>query len=226
MSQSSATRGTRRYLTAQAAVADQLREEILSGQLAAGSRVLQAQVAERMQMSTTPVREAIRELASEGLLTTDPHRGVIVKEPKDAELAEIYELRLVLEGLSIRKTVENATDEQLAIAEQVLTEMEATDDLGAWVVLNAEFHKLLAQFSNSPTLAEFLVNLRNRASLYVAVSLRGDGEHFAQANGEHRAILEACRARDADRAVQIVNEHLNATVDRGHRTLEADHVAT
>ncbi len=208
------------HRTAQAAVAHQLRTEILSGALPPGTRLLQAAVASRMQTSTTPVREAMRELAAEGLVDLDPHRGVIVHHPLDEELAEVYEIRRVLEVLSIRKTVQHITDGQLDRAETVCDAAEEVTDPGEWVQYNRDFHAVLAEASESPELSAILRNLRNRSTLYVALTLRGSPGHITASNAQHRDLVAACRARDAERAVAIVGEHLASTVEIGHRQLK------
>lgn len=211
-----------RHRTAQAAIAHQLRIEILSGKIPPGTRLLQASVAERMKTSTTPVREALRELAADDLVDLDPHRGMVVHQPTEEELAEIYEIRLLLEDLSMRKTVERATEEELDAAERVCDEGDRTTDPSEWVMLNREFHRILAEASRSPKLSAILANLRNRSTLYVALSLREAPGHIRASNEQHRELLAACRARDVDAAVAIVRQHLKQTVELGQRRLERE----
>lgn len=210
------------HRTAQAAVAHQLRVEILTGQLSPGTRLLQASVAERMETSTTPVREALRELASEGLLDVDPHRGVVVHHPTDEELEEVYEIRGVLEPLSIRKTIQCITDDELDDAEDICEQACATSDTGEWAIYNRDFHAALAAGSRSPELSALLSNLRNRSAMYVALSLRGAPEHIAESNRQHQELLDAIRDRDEERAVDIVCRHLRQTVELGHKHLDGE----
>lgn len=209
-----------RHRTAQAAVAHELRVEILTGELSPGTRLRQASVAERMQTSTTPVREALRQLAAEGLLDMDPHRGVVVHQPTDEELEEVYEIRGVLEPLSIRKTVRRITDDEIADAEKIYERAHATADAGEWAIHNRDFHAALADGSRSPELSALLRNLRNRSAMYVAISLRGSPEHIAESNHQHRELLDAVVDRDEERAVDIVCRHLQQTVDLGHRFMD------
>jgi len=201
--------------TTQSIIAERIRIEILSGILAPGSRLMQADLAKRMNTSTTPVREALRELASEGLLHLDPHRGVIVHETSEQELNEIYEIRKLLEPESIAKTVEHITDREIAIARELTLRMDAEADPGTWTVLNNRFHGILADAARSPLLASVVQNLRNRSSQYVASSMRQLAERMRDANLEHTALVEACVDRDVEAATAITLEHLGATVDYG-----------
>lgn len=176
---------------------------------------MQADLAKRMNTSTTPVREALRELASEGLLHLDPHRGVIVHEPSEEELAEIYQIRRLLEPESVAKTVEHITEAEIERARELMSRMESEDDPGTWTVLNNQFHGILAQASRSPLLASIVQNLRNRSSQYVANSMRHLSNRIEEANEEHAALLEACVDGDVDTAVAVTHKHLDATVDHG-----------
>lgn len=201
--------------TTQSIVAERVRIEILSGTLKPGSRLMQADLAKRMNTSTTPVREALRQLASEGLLHLDPHRGVIVHEPSEAELGEIYHIRKLLEPEAIAKTVEHIMEREIDQAREVTARMEAEEDPGTWTVLNNHFHGILVNAARSPLLASVVQNLRNRSSQYVANSMRQASDRIGNANSEHTALLQACIDRDVEAAIAITYKHLEATVDHG-----------
>jgi len=210
------------YRTAQAAVAQGLREQILAGHLPPGSRVLQGDIAKRMRTSTTPVREAMRELTAEGLLDVDPHRGAIVHELTSDELAEIYDMRTVLEPVEISRTVQHITDDELDAAERLLEEMEAEAGIARWVVLNRDFHALLSGAGRSPLLTSVLTNLRNRSAPYVAMNLKVERTRSDVGNSEHRQLLAALRARDQEKAIEVVRLHLGSTVNMGASYLPED----
>jgi len=201
--------------TAQAIVADRLRVEILSGALSPGTRLQQAKVATRMRTSTTPVREAFRELAVEGLVDLDPHRGVIVHEPSKSELLEVYEMRSVLEPICMTKTVERISDREIAAAAALCQQMEREKEPGAWVILNSRFHSVLVASARSPLLVATVNNLRNRSGIYIAASFRLEPERMLGANAEHLAMVEACRARDHEAMLIPVRAHLQATTELG-----------
>ena len=198
--------------TAQAMVASRLRVEILSGTLPPGSRLLQTKLAERMRTSTTPVREAMAELAAEGLVDLDPHRGVIVHEPTERELHEVYEMRSLLDPVLIEKTIANITDSEIQRAAALCGRMEGETEAGTWVVLNSQFHALMDGAARSPLLAGTVRNLRNRSSIYIAASLRESPERMTDANAEHAAMVEACIRRDAVAGVEPTLGHIEATV--------------
>lgn len=197
--------------TAHQSVLDTLRRAILSGDLPGGSHLVQAEIAEQLQVSTTPVREALRDLAAEGLIRLDAHRGAVVHECSVAEMEEVYELRRILEPVAIRRSLERITDAELDRAEEILEEMESQSDFGSWVHLNREFHAMIEDAADSPRLAAILKSLRNVSALYVGLSMQGETRDFSSANHEHREILEACRARDVERAVAVVLQHLEIT---------------
>lgn len=207
------------FRTAQAAVAEMLRGEILSGQIPPRTRLLQSEVAERFETSTTPVREALRQLVAEGLLDGDPHRGVIVHEITLEELTEIYEIRLHLEPLAIAATVANITAKQLDVLAELLDQMEAQEDRTAWTQLNGRFHAQLALASGRPRLTSMLTNLRNLSALYIVRSLIGMPERVAAGNLEHRQLLAAVRASDVEGAQAVELAHLRHTLEIGELQL-------
>lgn len=212
------TRGPR-HGTTQAAVADQLRDEILSGRLPPGTPLRQNEVAERYQTSTTPVREALQQLVAEGLLDGDPHRGVSVHRTASEELEQIYEIRMVLEPLSITATVANITERELAQAEELVDALDGETDAAVATELNNAFHMILTEAARRPRLAGILRRLRNLSALYIAHSLADHPERMQAANQEHRELLEACRANDAERAREVERSHLGHTLELGKTRL-------
>jgi DNA-binding GntR family transcriptional regulator len=198
--------------TAHQSVRDSLRRAILGGVLSGGTRLVQADVAAQLKVSTTPVREALRDLAAEGLIQFDPHRGAIVHELNLNELVEVYEIRKVLESLAIRKATQRITAEQLAAAAALQDKMDGEHDSGAWVEYNWQFHSLLERAANSLRLASMVKTVQDAAAIYVGHSLKVEPQRMATGNREHREILEAMRRRDADRAVALLVQHLEATL--------------
>jgi DNA-binding GntR family transcriptional regulator len=199
--------------TAQGFAYEVVRRAILGGSLQPGTRLTQQQLAEQLQVSTTPVREALRRLAGEDLVRIDAHRGAIVRGLDKSELAEIYELRLLLEPLAIRKAAQRITDAELAEAEALWQRMNDYSDIGAWSNWNREFHAVFARAAQSPRLTEILRGLRDSAAPYVRWSIVLEPDFPIGANAEHHQLLEACRAHDGDRAAAIEEEHLRATLD-------------
>lgn len=202
----------RRRMTAQQMAYDILRHNILRGSLPADTRLLQADIAAQLGLSTTPVREALQRLASEGLVRIDMHRGAVVRGLNVDELTEIYELRMVLEPLAIRKAALRITPDELKRVEDLCARMESLhDDATAWAEANRDFHALLAAAAHSPYLIEMLQSLRDKAMPYVRLSM-GLRDSFPEtADDEHRQMVEACRNREPDAAAEIELRHLATT---------------
>lgn len=198
--------------TANEMVREALRVAILSGQLPGGTRLMQAEIAATLDVSTTPVREALMQLAADGLIQFDPHRGAVVHEIDLAELREIYEIRTALEQIAVRQAATNITDDLLDEAAELIKEMDGTDEPAVWVQRNWEFHQVVEQGSGAKRLLNVIKSVQDSASLYVAHSLQVNPKRMREANGEHRALLAAIRKKDGDRAAKILGDHLNHTI--------------
>jgi DNA-binding GntR family transcriptional regulator len=202
-----------RRLTAQEVAYEAIRAAILRGDFLAGARLQQSKLASQLNVSTTPVREALSRLATEGLVQIDPHRGAIVRGLDDDELEEIYQLREILEPLAVKKAAALITDEALDEAEVLWRRMEDHTDPAEWVENNRQFHALIATASRSPRLTSLLKGLRDSSTHYVHWSLTVNPDRFASANRDHRALIDACRARDGELAAAIEAQHLSGTVE-------------
>jgi DNA-binding GntR family transcriptional regulator len=196
--------------TTHEAVVMKLRQEILAGQLPYGTRLRQAEVARRFNISTTPVREAFRELATLGLVQVHPHRGAVVVEPSGEELAEIYQVRTLLEPVCTAWSAQNIADSELDRAEAVLRVMESPSGKGRSAELNRDFHIIIARGSGNKRLTEVVVNLMDLSTPYIALLFAGDSERFSHQRPEHRELLDACRERNSERAYAAALRHLSA----------------
>lgn len=190
-----------------------LRRAILDGQIQGGTRLVQSEIAEQLDVSTTPVREALRDLASEGLIRLDPHRGGIVHELDLEELDEIIRLRAILEPEALRRAWPRITDEVLDRIETLHHQIEQSTTASDFVLLNSEFHGAVYELSESPRLLAILETLTAPWIMYVSASLIRDPENRRRAAGGHAEILAALRARDLDAAIASVVDHLNITVE-------------
>lgn len=198
--------------TAHQYVRNVLRRAILTGNLPPGTHLIQGQLATELELSTTPVREALRDLAGEGLVEFDPHRGAIVHELDLQELLEIYDIRKVLEPLAFRRAVPVLSEEELKVIEIIERKMSQTSDAVEWTELNWRFHHLLELSSSSTRLRTFLQNVQDASSLYVAHSVTSSPERMNRGNEEHRNLLEAVRQRDAELACSLLVQHLDQTL--------------
>jgi DNA-binding GntR family transcriptional regulator len=199
-------------LTAHEIVRETLRHAILSGELPGGTRLVQAELAVQLRVSTTPVREALRDLASDQLIRFHPHRGAVVHELDMDELREIYEIRKALEPLAMRLAATRITKAQLKDAAALNARMEKETDPGGWVTSNWEFHALLEGAAGSPRLSTFVKSLQDSSALYVAHAVHIEPGVMRKGNADHRAILAALRAGDGDAAAETLARHLDTTL--------------
>jgi len=206
-------------------VAAVLREAITSGQLKANQPLPQAEIAANLQVSHIPVREALRQLESEGLVTYQANRGATVSALSAAEIREIYEIRAMLETGAIRRAVPNLTAENLVRAAALLDLAEQTDDGATWGSLDMEFHSLVYHLDDRPRFQELITELLRRVDRYwLSYSLML--KYRDSFEKEHRALLAALTARDAERAVALLDAHLVGACDRLIAEIEAaDQVA-
>jgi DNA-binding GntR family transcriptional regulator len=201
------------HRTAHLYVLETLRSAILRGDLRGGVRLVQADIARELGVSTTPVREALRDLSAEGLVRLDAHRGAVVHQLSMEELEDIQRLISILEPEAMRDAARVADPERLTEALALLDELEVETDPLAWEDLNREFHASLTGLIPSVRLQGILASLRDSAAPYLALALRDHGTfHFERANSHHRALAEALLAHDAERAAVLAREHIALTV--------------
>ena len=189
-------------------VRDVLRRAILGGDLPSGSRLVQADIARQLDVSTTPVREALRDLSSEGLISLEARRGGIVRALDVADLAEIRALRTVLEPMSLRRAVQRIDRAQLLALEDLHRRMVEEQDLGTWLDLNRRFHRLHHKAAQSPRLWSMVTGLQDASALHVGHAVRANPEMRGQAEADHKAIIGALRARDPVELERLILAHI------------------
>ena len=201
--------------TITAAVIERLRGEIRDGTFKAGQRLRQAHLAELYGVSTTPVREAFAALEREGLVQSTAHRGVVVFGPTPEDLREIYEIRIPLEALATEWAVPNLTKADLAALAKLLNAMEKSNhrgDLARSVELNNKFHTRLYAAAGRKRLFDLIAELRAASLAYTGLFSTLVDEP-AETESNHRAIYDACLARDPKQAGKAMIAHLQRTVD-------------
>jgi DNA-binding GntR family transcriptional regulator len=203
----------RRYRTTQDMVVDGLRQGILSGAFESGQPLRQEQIAEDFGVSKSPVREALRQLAGEGLVTFSPHRGAVVSEISYEEAREITEIRISLESLALRLAVPNITEEDLEQVEEVFRLADSEEDISRYANLCWQFHEILCGFAGRPRLQNMIESLHATYDLYVRVSSREVMRNKARSQRQHREILDACRSKDADAAVKALEDNIWSAFD-------------
>lgn len=199
--------------TVTGAAVDELRRRILSGSVAAGEALRQDALAREFGISRIPIREAFRQLAAEGLVTLHPHRGAVVTALSASDIAELFDLRAMLEPDLIRRAVPRLRQSDFLRAEKILAEYaEAirTGDVDAWGELNTEYHLALYQAADRSRTLEVVRMLLANTDRYTRVQLAMSEGATARAKEEHAALLELCRSGDADGAAQLTLEHVLA----------------
>jgi len=187
-----------------------LREAILSGDFKPGDRLVEGRLAERFGVSRNPVREALKALGNEGLITIRAGRGAVVTELSESEAADVVELRAALEGFSARlaaRRLEPVAGEALA---RVLAKGEKAASLGDLEELhrlNDEFHGQLANAGSNRVLADFMRTLRAKTHWLFASVSRARAEESWR---EHAAILRAVLDRDEEMAALLASRHVTA----------------
>lgn len=200
------------YETAAERVASQLREEILQGDIAPGSRLSQHSIAERFGVSRIPVRDALQVLAGEGLVLPTSNASAAVTGMSVAELQELYELREAVEPLATHIAVPNVGRADLLTMRKQLEVMEDHADTRTWLAANADFHAAVYKRANRPRMIALVERLRGLTDryLYVHLELIGQTEHLVS---EHLGILAAVETGNAALAARLVREHLATSHD-------------
>jgi DNA-binding GntR family transcriptional regulator len=197
-----------------------LQREIVEMRLLPGQRLVERELIERIGVSRTTIREALRQLAEQGLVTTIPQKGVIVAIPSPKEVAEVYELRAVLEGLIARHFAEKASDAQVTRLRAAFGEMETRyregEDPRDMLRAKAGLYDVLFEGADNATIRSILESFQARIAVMRATTMVAPGraQHSLE---EIRAIVEAIERRDAAAAEQASVHH----VQQAARTLFA-----
>lgn len=193
-------------------VADYLRTAILEGELGVGERIRQESLAARLGASRLPVREALRTLEGEGLVSLEPNKGARVTHLDADELRVLYDARAAIEPIVLADSVPNLTAEHLDRARQILHEIEAGVDTVAFLVLDREFHLLSYAGCRSVHLRSIVERLWNSTQHYRRAFVTLTGEDWREVtNGEHRLLLHAIETRNAELAGRIIGTHIVRT---------------
>ena len=203
-----------------------LREDILSGVYKENDELREAGIGEELGVSRTPVREDLRQLELEGLVTIIPNKGAYVTGISLKDVHDIYMIRSMLEGLCARWATRYITEEQIEELEEVILLSEfhlkrkSAKKKGAEKAqqvseLDGKFHKVLYHASNSRILEHVLSDFHKYVKMARTMSV--EEEHRAERSiGEHRAILEAIKARDEELAERLANEHIMKVMENLH----------
>jgi DNA-binding GntR family transcriptional regulator len=190
-------------------ILENIRDAIISGSLTAGSKVSEPELAERFGISRTPIREAFRQLESEGYLTVIPRRGAVVSEFNLKEVEDFYAIKSILEGFAARRACERLSDkdlERLQSINNLLSVLADSHDIKGFFKLHDEFHAIFINASDNEKLKEMIYSLITRFQRlrHMSLSLPGRMEISVL---EHDKILDAFRNKDADAAAHLVQKN-------------------
>lgn len=198
-----------------------LREDILSGVYKEHDELREIIIGEELGVSRTPVREALRQLELEGLVTIIPNKGAYVTGITPKDVHDIYKIRSMLEGLCARWATRNITDDQIEELEEIILLSEfhlrkASHGKAEQVSeLDGKFHKVLYEASNSRILEHVLSDFHKYVKVARTMSV-GAKDRAEKSIAEHRGILDAIKNKDADLAEQLANEHIMKVMENLH----------
>jgi DNA-binding GntR family transcriptional regulator len=182
-------------------IVEVLRETIIRQKISPGERITELEIAERFGISRTPIREAFRQLESEGFLTIIPRKGAVVSDIKEQDIRDFYEIKGVLEGYAARQAVKRMTDKDIVRLEQLNQEIRdcaARQDVAGMTQAHNAFHNLILEGCGNRKIQQVVSGLVRqflRFRFYVASLV-----HVDAILQEHSEIVAAIKARDADRA--------------------------
>ena len=199
------------YLPLRDVVFNTLREAILKGDLKPGERLMELQLAAKLGVSRTPIREAIRMLEQEGLAVTIPRKGAEVAKMTEKDMEDVLQIRLSLEALAVRLSCENITPaalQELKVAMEDFEEKTKSSQFVEMAKADVKFHEILYKASNNPKLQQLLSNLREQMYRYRVEYLK-DAAIYPRLIEEHHRMYDALKEKDQKQAVAYVEKHLH-----------------
>ena len=199
------------YLPLRDVVFNTLRQAILTGEMEPGERLMEIQLANKLGVSRTPIREAIRMLEQEGLAVTIPRKGAEVAKMTEKDMEDVLQIRLSLEALAVRLSCENITPaalQELKVAMEDFEEKTKSSQFVEMAKADVKFHEILYKASNNPKLQQLLSNLREQMYRYRVEYLKDDGI-YPRLIEEHQKMYDALKAKDQELAVSYVEKHLH-----------------
>lgn len=203
------------YLPLRDVVFNTLREAILRGELVPGERLMELQLAAKLGVSRTPIREAIRMLEQEGLAITIPRKGAIVAGMTEKDMQDVLEIREALEELSVQVACDKITAEEIEKLRENMKNFEdslRSGDLKKMAQADVEFHDVIYQATHNPKLISMLNNLREQMYRYRVEYLKNPQNH-EQLLREHEAIYKGILEKDKVTVTDMIRKHISNQVD-------------
>jgi len=213
-------------------IVTRLRERILSGHLPGGIQLRQQRIAQEFGVSRIPVREALSRLEAEGLVTREHNRGCVVASMSLEDIEESLDIRIALEGRALRLAIPRMKAADIAALGEVLDRYAKASSPAQWSELNLEFHLRLFRPAARPRLTRMIEDLIRGTDRYLRVYISFIVGRDTPLE-EHRRIVRACRERDVDKAVGLLEAHIGRTqkvlsaagAEAGSRTVEVHRTA-
>ncbi|MET0295811.1 MAG: GntR family transcriptional regulator [Microbacterium sp.] len=203
-------------------VTSSIRQAIFDGVFAVGDRLGEVEIAQQLDVSRGPVREALVQLRNEGLVTIELHRGASVVRLGSDAIGELTSLRTALETFAIELAVERATDEDLAAMHAVTVEMEsaiADGDLHRLSQLDIRFHDGIYSAARHERLTTAWHTIRSQMLLFLLTRAKANDDYLAISLAEHRELVDVIRRRDVDAARTMIAAHVRGAYDRLRATM-------
>lgn len=201
-------------------VADEIRQRILTGQLKEGEQIRQEAIATELGVSRIPVREALRQLEAEGLITLVSHKGAEVTRLEPNEIAELFEVRLMLENWLFGLAIEQITPADLQSAQDLVEAMKNDARIEDWGNLNWQFHETLYRPANRPATVKILRRVHDNIDRYVRLQIALTDDAKDQAHEEHLGLINAARERDEEGAKALLTSHIEHVKDQLLETIK------
>lgn len=199
------------YLPLRDVVFNTLRQAILKGELEPGERLMEIQLAKRLGVSRTPIREAIRKLELEGLVTMVPRKGAEVAKITEKNLRDVLEVRKALEELAVQLACDRMTEGQLQELKDVLEEFKEsikTKEPTTITEVDVKFHDVIFMSTGNQRLIQILNNLREQMYRYRMEYIKDEKQHAALIK-EHEEIIKGIEAKDKDGATETIRGHID-----------------
>jgi DNA-binding GntR family transcriptional regulator len=203
---SEVARKTLKRKTTTELVVDELRSRIISGEIAEGQPLLQEHLANDLGVSRIPLREALRQLESEGLVTLTSHRGGVVSRLSEDEVRELFEIRSCLETWLLTLAIPKMTPVEIAALDEVIERMRP-GEISHWGELNWQFHEALYAPARRKQTIALLRRIHHNLDRYLRLQISVTSG-WQKANFEHRTIVEYCRRKDVRRATACLDAHI------------------
>jgi len=213
-------------LTVHERVREWIRGAVAAGELAPGERLVQSEIAKRLAVSVTPVREAMRDLAAEGVIRFDSRRGATVNQIAVADIEEAILMHTALEPIWATLTVARIEDGELDRADAMQALMETSAELSTYRDRNRQFHTYLYALARTQRLSSTLTGLRDSVDVAMSMTFSIGSERYLQGLQEHRDLLAALRRRDAGAAGEIAVDHVCITLRSAMATVASRDVET